>query len=215
MQILRQKVKDASPTFYQTLISMVAALAMGYLLSELKRDQLYGNELSLLYCLQVFVSFLTIVITWHEYAMNTTSLKWIIGYIDSIVPFLFGMTLFAIVTSLNPDAPEHWFYSLASFTAIGALAYNNQFQKARREDDNEDILKSLANYHLITIGASLICTNLFVTFGYICSTYIGNVKVHFYLVSITSIIFISYVVWGNWIWHRAISSSSVVPSGEE
>jgi hypothetical protein len=98
---LRQKVKDASPSFYLTLISIIASLAFGYLLSKINPKYLYGSDWRFLYWLKVIVSFQAIIITWHEYAMSTVTFKWVLNYIDSLVPFLFGIMLFGIIENIN------------------------------------------------------------------------------------------------------------------
>ncbi|MBL7107373.1 MAG: hypothetical protein ISS77_07180 [Phycisphaerae bacterium] len=205
---LRQQVKDASPTFYLTLISIISSLAFGYLLSGLKLDLLFGNAWKLLYWLQITATLQAIIIMWHEFAMSTVTFKWVINYIDSLIPFLFGIALFAIVTSINPTEPQIRFYSFAGFSLVGSIAYKNQFLKSRKEHDNKQVIKILGNYHSFAIQFSLVCTILFLVFGIISP--IVDSKINSIFLSISNILCIGYVILVHRCWSKAFSSSTDV-----
>ncbi|MGD9824844.1 hypothetical protein [Desulfobacter sp.] len=205
---LRQKVKDASPSFYLTLISIIASLAFGYLLSKIKDEYLYGSDWRrFLYWLKVLLSFQAIIITWHEYAMSTVAFKWVLNYVDSLVPFLFGITLFGIIENLACERTHVWFYFLSGFTLIAIVAYNNQFLKTEREDENGQILSIMRLYHPMCIFSSIICTMFFPVFG-IMSFKFGQIElVSLSLCAVTNLIFIVYTIRCDFCWKSAFKQN--------
>jgi len=207
---LRQQVKDASPGFYLTLISIIVSLGFGYLLSKIQPKHLFGNEWSFLYWLKVIASFQAIILTWHEYAMSTVTFKWVLNYLDSLVPFLFGITLFGIIKSINSEELHLWFYFFSGFTFVGLIAYSNQLVKTKREPENKIILGILHKYHPVCISTSFLCTLLFYFFGRLSIKYAGTESVQFLLCIGTNIIFIIYTIWGHFCWGSAFNNN--IPS---
>lgn len=203
MDRLRQKVKDASPSFYLTLISIIASLAFGYLLSKLEPKYLYGNDWRFLYWLKVIASFQAIIITWHEYAMSTATFKWVLNYIDSLIPFLFGIMLFGIIENLNCEKTHLWFYFLSGFTFIAIIAYANQFVKTKREDENRLILFIMPSYHPFSILSSIVCTMLFFGFGFVIFKFPELDLIPLLLCVAVNIIFIVYTIIGHFCWKSA------------
>lgn len=198
-----EKSKNASPIIYLTLVSIIASLTFGYLLNGFDLTKIRGDQLGITYCLQTFVSFFAIIIFWHEYAMSTVYFKWSLGYFDSFLPFLFGLTLFSIVKSIGINC---WFYALSSYTFIGTIAYSFQSNKTRNDDYNKNVLLKLRNYHPLTIKVSFLATVVFLCFGIIIDLHSSSTWLFIFLALIANIIFLSYIILVRTIWRRAIPS---------
>lgn len=163
MDAVRTRAKEAMPTFYLTLISIIGSLALVGLLSALRIERLFGSAADMVYWLQATATLHLILLMWHEYVMGTVFFKWVIGYIDSMVPFAFGLTLFATIHLINRDVTM-WLFAASVFAFIACLAYINQYWKARREPENKAVL-DLMTFHSVVIPFSLVTSTLFLLAG--------------------------------------------------
>src|ERR1019366_3193443 len=110
---------ETQRSFYLTLISMIQSLAFGYLLTTI----------------------LVILLVWHEYAIGTMLYVWLIDFWDSLIPFLFGVTQFSLISALKAQdwSPSVWFFSLAAFAALSFWAFMNQFVKGSAYVENQEV----------------------------------------------------------------------------
>lgn len=140
---------ETQRSFYLTLSSMIPSLAFGYLLTTVS----LADPSVLAYKLMVLSTFVVIVLVWHEYAIGTMLYAWLIDFWDSVIPFLFGITQFLLIHALKPDAwsPNLWFFSLASFAAVSLCAFWNQFRKASKHPENQEVLSLLGRGRLRTL----------------------------------------------------------------
>jgi len=163
MDAARRRAKEAMSTFYLTLISIIASLALGYLLSMLTLERLFGSAADIVYWLQATATLQMIFLMWHEYVMGTIFFKWVIGHIDSVIPFTFGLVLFAMIHLMNRDVAT-WLFAASTFASISCLAYINQLCKARREHENKGVLDLVA-FHRVVIPFSLVTAIFFLFAG--------------------------------------------------
>ncbi|OGU57030.1 MAG: hypothetical protein A2V66_05565 [Ignavibacteria bacterium RBG_13_36_8] len=142
----RELNKEFSPTYYLTLISIIQSLALGAFLAYSKLDYLYGQKISLLYYSESIIIFTIILFVWHEYSMSTSCLRWDFNIIDSLLPFLFGITqFFLIILRNNEQLSISWISFLCVITVLTFLAYYNQNVKAIKYDENKLVYSKLGN----------------------------------------------------------------------
>jgi len=154
-QSLKEGAKRASPDFYLALVGMITSLALGYLLASLVPARLFGEAADPLYWLQGTLVLQAIVLTWHEYATGTACFVWPTDHVDSVIPFLFGLSLFACVTLMQDGMVSAWFYSMAAFAGVTGLAYLNQYVKAKRENENRGAFTCLRGFYPM-VGLSVV-----------------------------------------------------------
>lgn len=165
---VREGAKEALPTFYLTLVSMISSLALGYFCSTLEFNKLFGNGWSFVYLCKVFATFEMILLVWHEYVMGTIFFRWVIGYSDSIILFLFGIVLFATIRVINSSLST-WLLMQAFFALLGSWAYWNQFWKAKREEENAKVF-DIISFHHVMISLTVVSAGLFIL-GSVVSNY--------------------------------------------
>jgi small-conductance mechanosensitive channel len=163
MDTPRSRAKKAMSAFYLTLISIIGSFALGFLLSELKPERLFGATADVVYWLQATATLQMIFLMWHEYVMGTIFFRWVIGYVDSVIPFTFGLVLFATIRLINRNVTT-WLLAVSVFASISCLAYINQLRKARRERENKKLLDSTP-FHRIVIPFCLVTGILFLLAG--------------------------------------------------
>lgn len=130
-----ERLIQSSGSFYLTLASIIQSLALAFLLQQVFGE--IGRDWPpLAYWLQSAVSFVIIVLVWHEYAMGAAAYSWMVDLIDSIIPFLFALTQYMIIYFSEPRAvlgnllqPQAWLLSVLLFTLVTILAYWNQDRK--------------------------------------------------------------------------------------
>jgi hypothetical protein len=85
---IRERAKDSLPTFYLTLVSIICSLALGYYCSTLEFGHVAERGFKgLIYLCKALATFQMILLLWHEYVMGTIFFRWVVGYLDSIIPF--------------------------------------------------------------------------------------------------------------------------------
>lgn len=97
---LRNQIIDFFPSYYMTLISVIQATTLGYLLLILS-NVLTRKTFNISHSLPLFLSFLVIIEIWYEYVMGSASLRWVPHMLDSTIPFLLGLTQFLMIFSVK------------------------------------------------------------------------------------------------------------------
>ena len=135
---VRERAKESYSLFYITLISIISSLALSYYFATLEWSTLFGLRLvNFIYMCKLLATFLMILLVWHEYVMSTLLFRWVIGYTDSIIPFLFGLVLFGAIRAIH--MPTYvWLAAQLGFILIGWGAYWNQYSKVLLEPENEN-----------------------------------------------------------------------------
>jgi hypothetical protein len=162
MSKLEQKSRQAHAGFYLTLVSIMQSLAFGYLLQVLGSELTTRGMLSLNISLQALTMLLILILVWHEYAIGTIAYAWKLDFFDSTIPFLFGITEYAMISFMAISDDKQffgktryvcWLWSIAAFAFVGVLAYFNQHKKAEIDsDENPNTLKIPKKNMFVTIG---------------------------------------------------------------
>ena len=186
---------ELHPAFYLTLVSISQSLAFGYLLLSF-RDLLMNNVFSIwLSFLAGIATFMLIVLVWYEYAMGTLCFKWILGYWDSFIPFLFGIAQFALIHSIITFDYSLWFNSLAFFTFIAYFAYLNQYYRSKKEKNvNKEVLDAVGKNPLKTLIITILYMALFCCMGEIARLYEDRMAVLLFLLIIANVMILGFSI---------------------
>ena len=204
MQEILECAKEQSRNFYLTLVSMISSLALGYLLASLRPSGSPLDRAACVYWLQALAVFQCAVLTWHEYAIGTVFFRWATNYVDSLIPFLFGIAEFALVEAMNKADLSVWFRWLAAIPVLSVLAYLNQYLKARRHKENVDALKRVADYRIAETGLLISGSVFFYAFSanLTRSGAVATYALPFALA--VNVLLIVYTVLTNIAYHRVI-----------
>ena len=154
----------------------------------------------------MLATFQAIVLTWHEYAMSTLVFRWILNYIDSLIPFLFSATLFGIIESINSKDIYPWFYFLSGYAAVGLIAYVNQYFKSKKESVNKVVLYIVKEYHPVCIVAAIAFTLIFSLFGWLSNLNANSLIVQVRLCLAVNVFFIVYTIWVTSVGRKSLKS---------
>jgi len=192
---------ETQRSFYLTLISMIQSLAFGYLLTTISVKDL----LTPTYALQVLGTFLVILMVWHEYAVGTMLFMWLIDFWDSLIPFLFGVVQFSLISSLKlQGSPNMWFFSLAACAALSFWSLENQFVKSSAYAENQDALLALGRSRLGSVIYVLVSCGVFVAEGMWSRSAPRNESLLLGLAAASTIILIVFAVRGIYLYPRVM-----------
>jgi hypothetical protein len=115
---------------YLGLIALIQTLA----LSELVRGLDALASPNVVYRLEFLSDVQMIVLIWHEYMMNMSNTPgWMLGPLDSYIPFLLGICEVGVVHATLDRAWPAWCVWMAGVTIVGILAYLNLYTRSRRD----------------------------------------------------------------------------------
>lgn len=145
MKLIRDRTKEHSPMVLLTLLSIVQALALELLWSQV-RESAYLFDMSwtaLLTWLQVAASFLGIVVIWVVYASITMRFRWVPSISDSVYPFIIGVFEFTLVETLSPEYMGWWFVCMALIFGLMTWVSHMNMRRARLDGENDEFFTSL------------------------------------------------------------------------
>lgn len=207
MEAIRKRAKELFPSIYLTLVSIIQSLALGYLLSSLKDSQQFWtlNSESLIAWLQIAAMCQIIFLIWHEYVVGVISFQWVLGISDSIIPFGFGISQFALISFINPSTLYLWLYSMGVLNGIALFAYKNMYRKAKRDTDNEEVLKVVDSCQRFTEIIVAVAGVVFIVAGLWVHFIDPSNCIKAALVVLVNIIFVAFIiVRGHFTWQRII-----------
>ena len=167
-----------SRDFYLTLISIIQSLVLGLLLTGVFKQ--LSMDLSHLpgwgYFLRALASFLLAILVWHEYAIGAATDQWAPGFLDSLIPFFFGVVQFAMIEFASPtykidvlnlSNEQGWLLFVFLFCCVGALAYWNQDANRKRENSGYEMPRQKLKFEYLGFSCS-------VTFGLLIGVIVGT-----------------------------------------
>jgi hypothetical protein len=140
MKIIRDRAKEHLPMVLLTLLSIVQALALELLWSQV-RESAYLFEMTwaaMLTWIQIGTSFLGIVVIWLVYASTAMRFRWVPTTGDSVYPFVIGLLEFILVETLAPEYMGFWFVCLATIFGLMTWISHRTMRRARLDGDNEE-----------------------------------------------------------------------------
>lgn len=156
-----RKLLGLHESYYMTLTSIVQGVVFGYLVYAVSTNY---SSFDVSVWLVVITTFLTIVLTWHEYVMGVATFDWVPRFRDSLIPFLIAAAQIWACANISA-APRVWFLAMALFCFFVYLAFRNMFDSAREEPINEAIITRLGYWVPISQYMPLVCAVLFAAFA--------------------------------------------------
>jgi hypothetical protein len=141
---IRDRAKEYFPTVLLTLLSIVQALALELLWSHLRETTYLFNPswISAISWMQIFATFLGLVLIWVVYANNVMRFRWVPVTSDSVYPFLIGLIEFMLIEYLGPDEIGLWFMCMALIFGMMIWVAHAHMRRARQDVDNEVFFSS-------------------------------------------------------------------------
>lgn len=140
MTAIRERTKEHMPTVLLTLLSIIQALSLEFLWSNME-ESAYLFEMTwdaCLYWTQLGATFLGIVQIWIVYSSNALRFRWVPRTSDSIYPFLVGLFEFGLIESLGPGNLGWWFGCFGVLFALMTWIDHSIMRHARRDGSNND-----------------------------------------------------------------------------
>ena len=185
-------------SIYLTLISIVQGVVFSYFLYQLV---IYSKDFALYNWLFSLITFIVIVLVWHEYVTGTVAFRWSPGILDSVIPFLMGVfQIYAIEYIYIPEEKGEWFFSMYLFLMMGAIAYINMYYKASKSNRNDKVFKALGKGLIrMSYAAPLFLSFLFYIFSFRILRYDYSNPIISNLAIFSAIIFILYVIFVSYL----------------
>ena len=172
MTLFRERAKDTLPTILLTLASIIQALSLEFFWNRISDEAPYLWESGPFFwsgwaqCASVFIGILVI---WIYYASLVMRLRWVPRVRDSVIPFVFGISEFALVETMGPHALSAWFLLFGFVFAFAAWSSHTTFERARLEDENAVFFAGTKPTPLAQHGPQLIPTALLWAFAWMAS----------------------------------------------
>ena len=158
-RVLRERAKARWPMVLLTLVSIIQALALETLWSELvERPTPAGGLAGAIAGLQSLAVLLVIVLVWVFFAQLVMRFVWVPGLRDTLAPFLIGLLEFVLADRIGAPRPGIWI-ALLSLGFLGAhFLVRHVFARAAAEADNAGFLRADAvgpwRRYGITLGSA-------------------------------------------------------------
>ncbi|MGI9205624.1 MAG: hypothetical protein ACR2Q3_16535 [Woeseiaceae bacterium] len=145
MQELRDRVRSNLPTVLLTLLSIVQALALEFLWTHVRESgPLFElSSLSALLWIQLFTTFLGLMLIWIVYASHVMRLRWVPTTTDSVYPFVIGLLEFILIEFLGPDELGQWM--ICNSVVFGSMVWisHRTMKRARLDNANRAFFQHL------------------------------------------------------------------------
>jgi hypothetical protein len=165
--VIRERAKSRFPSVLLTLLSIIQALALEVLWSNLSgSDHLWAGGLgAVIGWLQVSAVFGGIVVVWLFYSSLVMRLVWVPSIRDSILPFIIGGAQFLLAEMLSPELRHLWFFLIAGIFGLSAWTSTTTFVRARRDPDNAGPWDDFDPYSIRSLIGPIIVVGLLAVAG--------------------------------------------------
>lgn len=198
------EIKASFSSVYLTLISIIQACILGYLLFLLGLHRVSLNPITII---RIISTFLMIITVWNEYMMGAMAFRWIPRLPDAFIPFSIGISEFLVVHNIFSDV-FLWCYSAAVFSFIGLLAYLNMYHSARQYPENIAIFNILDRMPMVTKVCAFSSGIIFAFLGVISHKFASSLTVQYIVVSFSMIMFGAFLYRGVLYWERIVGKVS-------
>jgi hypothetical protein len=197
-------------------MSIVQGVALAYLVVVVN-DEL--RTFSFANWILVSTSFLMIVSAWDEYMTAVTVFVWIPRLLDSLIPFLLGVSEIIFIQSLRHESQLEWFFMAMAFTALVALiAFVNMYARAAAEaDKNQILLKEMRSYQSLNLGLVSLSGIVLLVFAAVEAAVAASTVLDIALSTAALTLVLTFIARGAVYWNRVIrfARESASRAGEE
>ena len=146
------RFKEQFTTVYLTLVSIIQASVMGYIMTYLHDPP---GQLTLWTSGRLLGSFLFVVGLWYANTCGAIAFRWVPGLADAVIPFALGA--FELLAVRSAGSLFWWCMCNAGFGLVAALAYVNQYRCAARNPENTPVLNRLTRRRRINPTFMAVC----------------------------------------------------------
>ncbi len=196
---LKSELIASHHSAYFTLISIIQGAAMAYLVTVADRDSkaFDAHHWILLGC-----TFLLIVAIWNSYVRGITPVLYPPRFLDSLIPFLFGVVECCLIASIPMDSRAWWLW-FSGLAFVGCVAYSNMWRSARRCTLNAANWPYLGRQTLVHLCVCLAMTLTTLIFYFVPCPAVVN--------SIFAIIFsVGYIIFDEVLWTRLLRHAKAI-----
>ena len=158
--MLYKKIKEMNSIAYLTLMSIVQGVALSFF-TEIVIKEYTGYSSSS--WVMVMASLFVLVLTWFEYLKGVTLFVWRYDFIDSCIPFLFFIVEVCLIQTMSAKE-GWWFFWMFMFCTLALIAFLNQYFKARKENENDNIRRFIGKKEFRPMWFSVGSAILFMCF---------------------------------------------------
>ena len=146
MNSIRQRATAMFPSVMLTVLSMVQALALELLWTQLSESPFLwdGGWNAVLGWSQVLAVLLGLLEIWLFYISLVLRLSWVPSMWDSVVPFGIGIIEFTLIELTRPDTIGLWLCTAAVLLIFAILAGHSIAIRARRLDENQEFFSNIS-----------------------------------------------------------------------
>ncbi len=206
-EALGRHIRDSHPMVYLTLVSIIVALALEDLFSQVR--EIYAlagpDATSVLLWLQIIGAFSTALGVWVGYCHILITTRWILGIWDALSVMSLLVSLFLINTTVGAANPGWWFFAIGVHAlAGGGILYVNLRRAMKEPNVVNDALpapNSWSFFHLMITGGLTVILGL-VVFSGVVSAFIISLFAAAVVVLVVSWSF----VWVN-AWRKSVGLS--------
>ena len=168
---LKQHIRNNHTSVYLTLVSVIVALALGDLFSQVREIYVKAGieATSALLWLQIVGAFGAAFGVWVGYCHIFITTRWVLGIWDALSVMSLLIALYLINTTVGAANPAWWFFALGIHHIAGGIILFVNMHRAREEPDIvNDALPapySLPFYYLIFFGSLALLFGLLVFKG--------------------------------------------------
>ena len=206
MNPVRERVKDHFPSVLLTLLSIVQAIALGMLWSQMREAPGLAERTAegLFFWGQVLVSLIGLLLIWLTYVNMVMRFRWVPGMLDTVWPFFIGILEFIMVESIGLRTIGVWFLTIAAISFVLVLSAHYSYVRARRDKDNAAFFDNHPPAGLRDYAVQIAATPALVAFGLWFLAMGDNLAIAFCALALTAGYFIaSFVMAAHW-WDKSV-----------
>ncbi len=145
MGVIRNRAKNNFPMVLLTLLSIVQALALELLWSQIhEHTEFYElSWVAVTGWMRILTTLIGILVIWLVYATNSMRFRWVPSTADSIFPFLVGIIQFIMIDNLSPQDLGKWLLALATIFGLMSWVSQLDMKRARLDEDNAEYFAGL------------------------------------------------------------------------
>ena len=223
--LLQEPIAPYFTNTYNTLLSVVQGLALGFLFYKVgenltKMDHFSMDSMDFL--LKFILVFGMIGAVWHRYVIHDQYLAWRLGSFDTIILLLFALVQFILVFLMDKNI-VYFSITILAFYIVGLYAYiyakkknsgehaNKIFKEHFKSDNTGFYLKFLKVINdFETNAVKIVCVSITLNIGaalslYYCKDYDIHVSTLLYFFFEMSIVFYLFIFDLQWDLKRADS----------
>jgi len=165
---IKKIIETVFPSIFLTLMSIIQGVTLSMWGTKTFNRLFSSDNLDWAFLPYGLLTFLILVIVWHEYMLAALVNRWVPSWCDSLIPFFLGAAEIVLIMFMGDP---RWFIGLMVVLVIGALAYLNTYQHVKDRmlyvegDAGEEMHKFAQKDAGRSVTLSIICAAVTSLFG--------------------------------------------------